>query len=57
MKTAQWEPQAVVVLKAYRKLRNKSDYEGEPVGEAVAAACIASARQLLDGVRQTIRDR
>lgn len=57
VKTVQWEPQAVVVLEAYRKLRNKSDYEGEPVGESVAAACIGSARQLLDGVRHLVRDK
>ncbi|MBL0143570.1 MAG: hypothetical protein IPP91_16035 [Betaproteobacteria bacterium] len=57
VKTAQWEPQAVVVLEAYRKLRNKSDYEGIPVGESVAAACIGSARQLLEGVQQVVREK
>ena len=41
-------PQAkVIVLDALRKQRNLSDYCGDPIPDAVAAECLASAQDLL----------
>lgn len=37
----------VIVLDGLRKLRNLSDYEGDPVGDAALAACIDEAERLL----------
>lgn len=54
VKTAELDPESVVVLEAYRKLRNRSDYDGVPVGEAVAASCVESARTLLERVRAIV---
>jgi len=54
VKTAELDAGSVVVLEAYRKLRNKSDYDGVPVGETVAASCIESARSLLERVRSIV---
>jgi hypothetical protein len=56
VKTAGIAPESVAVLDAYRKLRNKSDYEGIPVAESVADSCRESAREVLDAIRAWIRE-
>ena len=41
----------VIMLDALRKQRNLADYAGDPVPDAAAAECLASARELLTLVR------
>ncbi|XAH24643.1 DNA-binding protein [Xylophilus sp. GW821-FHT01B05] len=45
----------IIVLDALRKQRNLNDYEGDPVGDAVVAECIAQAGQLLAHTRQCLQ--
>jgi hypothetical protein len=47
----------VLVLEAYRKARNQSDYEGIPVSDAVAYECVDKAVRLLKEVRAQIQAR
>jgi hypothetical protein len=47
----------VLVLGAYRKARNQSDYEGIPVSDAVAYECVDEAGRLLEEVRARIQPR
>jgi hypothetical protein len=42
----------VIVLEALRKQRNLSDYEGDPVSDAVVTACLQEAQVLLKQTRQ-----
>jgi hypothetical protein len=41
----------VIVLDALRKQRNLADYSGEPVSDAAAAECLASAKELQAALR------
>ena len=41
----------VIMLDALRKQRNLADYAGDPVPDAAASECLASARELLALVR------
>lgn len=43
-------PAQVIVLDALRKLRNRSDYSGDLIPDAVAAECLASALTLQEHV-------
>jgi len=45
----------VIVLDKLRKKRNLSDYSGEGVGEAEAAACVRAAEDLTATVEQWLR--
>lgn len=57
-KTADLEPERVVVLDALRRLRNVADYTGDNVDHSTADECIVEARRLMDDVlawRQTHR--
>jgi hypothetical protein len=47
----------VLVLEAYRKARNQSDYEGIPVSDAVTYECVDEAMRLLKEVRAQIQAR
>ena len=42
----------VIVLDALRKLRNLSDYEGDPITDAAVAECLAQAGPLLAHTQQ-----
>jgi len=53
-KTLGVDADAVVVLDALRKKRNLSDYEGEPISEAMVETCIAEAGRLLERVSERI---
>ena len=50
-------PARVLVLEAFRKARNQSDYEGVPVSDAVAHECVGEAARLLEDVRAQIKSR
>ena len=54
-KTAGIRPERIAVLDAFRKARNKSDYEGIPVSDAVAKECVDEAERLLAEVRARTR--
>lgn len=41
------EPERLVVLDTLRRKRNLSDYDGEPVSEAMLATCLEEAHSLL----------
>jgi len=41
------DPSTMIVLDALRKRRNLNDYDGDPVPEALLAACFAHAEKLL----------
>jgi protein involved in temperature-dependent protein secretion len=56
-KTLGVDAETVVVLDALRKKRNLSDYEGEPIGEAVVTTCIAEAEALLQRVAVVLGER
>ncbi|CAN7614829.1 hypothetical protein LJR232_004445 [Aquipseudomonas alcaligenes] len=42
------EPERLMVLDTLRRKRNLSDYDGEPVSEAMLATCLEEARSLLE---------
>lgn len=42
----------VRVLDAYRTLRNRADYRGDQVSDAVASECVAEARSVLQQVQK-----
>ena len=46
---------AVIVLDGLRKLRNISDYEGDPVSNAALATCVDEADKLLAHTRLWLR--
>jgi class 3 adenylate cyclase len=46
----------MVVLDGRRKVRNLSDYVGDPVTEAALASCLEEADKLLAHTRQWLRD-
>ncbi|MCY1303127.1 hypothetical protein D9M68_647820 [compost metagenome] len=50
------EPERLVVLDALRRKRNLSDYDGEPVPEAMLATCLAEAEALLEHTRRWLRE-
>ncbi len=45
----------VIVLDALRKQRNLSDYEGDPVSDAVVRECLTQAQALLIHTRQSLQ--
>ena len=45
--TAGIAPERVRVLDAYRAARNRADYLGTPVSDAVADECVAEAREIV----------
>ncbi len=45
----------VIVLDALRRQRNVSDYEGDPVSQAVLTSCLIEAGKLLAHVEQWLR--
>lgn len=47
--------QDVIVLDALRKQRNVSDYEGDPVSDAVLASCLQEAAKLLAHTEQWLK--
>ncbi len=53
-KTIGMAAERVLVLEAYRKARNQSDYRGVPVSDAVARECAEDAHRLLADVRAWI---
>lgn len=50
-------PERVLLLDAYRKARNQSDYRGVPVPDVVARECVEEARRLLAEVHAWIEVR
>lgn len=46
----------MIVLDGLRKVRNLSDYVGDPVTEAALASCLEEADKLLAHTRQWLRD-
>lgn len=56
-KTIGMAVERVQVLEAFRKLRNLSDYRGDPVADEVAAECAEEARRLVDEVAAWIEAR
>lgn len=55
--TAGLPADVVLVLDAWRKLRNLSDYKGVPVSGTVADECAEMARRILEAVRRHIEAR
>ncbi len=54
-KSAGVDPARIKLLDALRTLRNKADYSGEPVSDAVAWEAVEEARRLVAEVREWIR--
>lgn len=54
-KTISLSNEGVIVLDKLRKKRNLSDYSGEGIGEAEAAACARAAEDLAATVEQWLR--
>ena len=46
----------VIVLDSLRRQRNVTDYEGDPVSEAILAACLEEAGKLLAHTSRWLRD-
>ncbi len=55
-KTIGLSPQKMKVLDSFRRARNLSDYEGEPVEDAKVRECIQWAEALLADVRRWLKD-
>lgn len=54
--TMQVSKDDVIVLDALRRQRNVTDYEGDPISEAVLASCLEEAAKLLDHTERWLRD-
>jgi hypothetical protein len=54
-KSAGIDPARVVLLDTMRTLRNKADYSGDPVSDAVALEALDEARRLVAEVREWIK--
>jgi hypothetical protein len=50
------EPERLVLLDTLRRKRNLSDYDGEPVSEAMLATSLAEAHSLLEHTRRWLRE-
>lgn len=46
----------VIVLDALRRQRNVTDYEGDPVSDAILASCLDEAAKLLEHTVRWLRD-
>ncbi len=55
-KTIGLSPQKMKVLDSFRRARNLSDYEGEPVEDAKVRECIQWAEALLADARRWLKD-
>ena len=54
-KSAGIDPARIKLLDALRTLRNKADYSGDPVSDAVAREALDEARRLVAEVREWIK--
>ena len=54
-KTIGLPPEKLILFDGFRRARNLSDYEGEPVADRVVSECVSAAQQLLADVRAWLK--